>query len=114
VNPRGRGVCSAHPKVSNKAAAVETIGALKEQYGDRHLAVGRRRQPKKGTQGGGGSQQKLVAARGRLTRSAFPALRKGHGRRRPGKDVVVRGAPKGRTFENRRRERPKSNNGIMD
>jgi hypothetical protein len=42
--------------------AVKTIGALEDRYGDRHLAARRRRQPKKRTQGDGGSQKKLVAA----------------------------------------------------
>jgi hypothetical protein len=63
------------------------IGALENRYGDRHLAVGHRRQPKKRTQGDSGSQQKLVPARGRLTRRAIPAPRKGHGRQGPGKDI---------------------------
>jgi hypothetical protein len=60
-------------------AAVETIGALDCRYGDRHLAVGRRRQPKKRTQGDGGLRQMLVAARGRLIRRAVPSPPKRHG-----------------------------------
>jgi predicted Zn-dependent protease len=44
-------------EVPNQEAAVgETIGAMKYQYGDRHLDIGRRRQPKKRTQGSGGSR----------------------------------------------------------
>jgi hypothetical protein len=31
----------------------ETVGALKDWYGERHLIVGRRWQPKKRTQGDG-------------------------------------------------------------
>jgi hypothetical protein len=58
---------------------------LKDRYGDRHLAVGRRRQPKKRTQSDGGSRQKLAAACRRLTRRAFPTRRKGGGCRGPGK-----------------------------
>jgi hypothetical protein len=49
------------------------------------LAVRRLGRPQKRTQGDGGSQQNLVAARGRLTRRAVPALRKGPSRRGPGK-----------------------------
>jgi hypothetical protein len=33
---------AAHSEDSNEDAAVETVGALKERYGDRHIAVGRR------------------------------------------------------------------------
>jgi hypothetical protein len=32
---------------NQEEAAVETIGALEDRYWDRHLALGRRRQPKK-------------------------------------------------------------------
>jgi hypothetical protein len=39
--------------VSNEEAAVETIGTLVERYEDWHLAVRRRRQPKKRTQANG-------------------------------------------------------------
>jgi hypothetical protein len=50
-----------HQEVPKEVAAVETIGALKDQYGDRHLAIGRRQQLKKRTQGNGGSQKKSAA-----------------------------------------------------
>jgi hypothetical protein len=70
----------AHLENSNEEAAVETVGALKDRHENRYLAVGRRPQPKKRTQGDGGSWQKLAAARGRLARRAIPAPRKGHGR----------------------------------
>jgi hypothetical protein len=64
---------------------VETIGAPKDRYGDRHLVVGRRRQPKKRTQGDCGLRYKLVAPRRRLIRRAVLALRKGRCRKGPGK-----------------------------
>jgi hypothetical protein len=35
-----------HLERSNEEAAVEKVGALKNLYGNRHLAVGHRRQPK--------------------------------------------------------------------
>jgi hypothetical protein len=44
-------VVSERQKVPNEEAAVETIGALEDRYGDRHVVVGRHRQPKKRTQG---------------------------------------------------------------
>jgi hypothetical protein len=50
-----------------------------------HLAVRRCGRPKKRTQGDGGSLQKLAVARGRLTRRAVPAWRRGRSRRGPGK-----------------------------
>jgi hypothetical protein len=78
-----------HQEIPKEEAAVESIGALEDRYGDRHLAVGHRRQPKKRTQGDSGSRQKLVAARGWLTRRAIPAPRKGHGRQGPGKDMYA-------------------------
>jgi hypothetical protein len=36
-----------HPEDSNEEAVVVTVGALKDRYGERHLAVGRPRQRKK-------------------------------------------------------------------
>jgi hypothetical protein len=68
----------AEHEVRKDKAALETYGALKERYGDRHLAVGRR-QLKKRTQGDGGSRKKLAVARKGMTRRAIPAPRKGHG-----------------------------------
>jgi hypothetical protein len=44
-----------HGEVLKEEASVGTVRALKEQYGDRHLAVGRLRQLKKRTQNDGGS-----------------------------------------------------------
>jgi hypothetical protein len=52
-----------HEEVPKEEATVEKFGALKEQYRDWHLGVRRRSQPKKRTQGNGGSQKKLNAAR---------------------------------------------------
>jgi hypothetical protein len=54
-----------HQEVPEEEVEVKTIGALEDRYGNRHLAVGRRRMPKKRTQGDGVSRQKLAAARGR-------------------------------------------------
>jgi hypothetical protein len=62
---------------------VETTRALEDRYGDRHLTVGRRRQPWKRAQGDGGSRQNFAAARGRLTRRAVPARRNGRGHKEP-------------------------------
>jgi hypothetical protein len=101
-----------HEDVSKEEAAVQNCESTKNLYGDRHLTVRRRRQPKKQTQGNGGSQKKLAAARGRLTCRAVPARREGHGRQGPGKDSVVQGAQKRRTFGKRRRAEPECNSGI--
>jgi hypothetical protein len=59
ANPGELQSVAMHQKVPNEEAMVETIGALEEQYGDRHLAVGRCQQPKKRTQGNSGFQKKL-------------------------------------------------------
>jgi hypothetical protein len=50
-----------HQEVPNEEAEAETVGALEDRYGDWHLAVGCRQQPKKWTQDNGGSWQKLAA-----------------------------------------------------
>jgi hypothetical protein len=103
-----------HEEVLKEEAAVEAYGALKERYGDRHLAVGRRQQLKKRSQGDGGSRKKLAAARRGMTRRAIPAPRMGHGRQGPGRDNVARGTLKGRTFGKRHRAQPEWNNGIRN
>jgi hypothetical protein len=43
-----------HQEVPNEEASVDTIGTQEDRCGDRHLAAGRHRQPKKRTQGDGG------------------------------------------------------------
>jgi hypothetical protein len=67
-----------HQEVSKEEATVETVGALGDQYGDRHLAVGCHQQSKKCTQGDDGSWKKLVAARRQTTHHAGMAWHKGH------------------------------------
>jgi hypothetical protein len=52
-----------HEEVPKEAVAVETLGARKKQYGDRHSDVWRHRQLNKQTQGVSGSRKKLAAAR---------------------------------------------------
>jgi hypothetical protein len=48
-------------EVPNEEAEVEPVGALKGRHEDLHLAVGRRRETKKRTQGNGGSRKKFPA-----------------------------------------------------
>jgi hypothetical protein len=110
ANPEELQSVAVNQEIPKEEVAVEMIRALK----DRYLAVGRRRQMKKRTQGDGGSRQNLAATRGRVTCRAIPAPRKGHGRQGPGKDNVVRGTPKGQTFKKRRWKGPECNNGIRD
>jgi hypothetical protein len=57
---------SEHREVPKEEAAVETIEVLEDRYWGRHPAVGRLQQPKKRTQGDGGSWKKLAAIRRRL------------------------------------------------
>jgi hypothetical protein len=70
VNREKSEAIAVHQEVPDEEAAVDTIGTREDRYGDRHLATGRRQQPKKWTQGDGGFRQKLGAARGRFTRRA--------------------------------------------
>jgi hypothetical protein len=64
ANPEEIQVVTERQKVTNEKAAVETVGALKDQSGDRSLAIRRRR---------------------RFTHHAAPALQKGRGHKGPGK-----------------------------
>jgi hypothetical protein len=103
-----------HEEVTKEDAAVKTIRARNKWYVDRQLAVGRRRQPKKRTQGNGGARKELAAVRGQLTGRANPARLKEHGRQVPGKVSVVQGTHKGRTFGTRSRVEPQCNSGIRN
>jgi hypothetical protein len=78
-------VTAEHQDVPNEETMAETTGALEDQFGEWHLAIGRCQQLKKWIQGDGGSRQKLATSCRWFTRCAIPALRKGHGRRGPGK-----------------------------
>jgi hypothetical protein len=89
VNPEEIESKVEHEEVPKEEATVETFGALKEQYRDRHLAVGRCQQQNKLTQGNGGSWKKLAAACRWLTHHAIPARRKGHCCQGQGKDKPV-------------------------
>jgi hypothetical protein len=103
-----------HGEVPRVEATVKTVRALKEQYGDLHLAVGRRQQLKKWTQDEGGSQKKLAAAHRRMTRCAVIAPCKGHGHWGSGKDSVVQGTQKGQTFMKKCLAKVECNNGMRD
>jgi hypothetical protein len=86
----------AHLEDSNGATREETVGATHDRSRDR-----RRLQPKKRIQGDGGSQQKLAAARRRMTRRAVSTWRKGR-------------SHKESTVEKRRRKGPECNSRIKD
>jgi hypothetical protein len=73
--------------VPREQVAVQTSGALKKRHGDWHLAVRRRGQPNKRTQGDGESRKKMAAAC-EMTRRSIPAHRKG--RRHKGPTVEQR------------------------
>jgi hypothetical protein len=113
---------SEHEEVPKEEAAVESTGALEDRYGDRNLAAGRHRQPKKRTQGGGGLRKKLATVRRRMTRRAVPARRKGRIHKEPWvemrkqknqmRDDFVRGTPKGPKFKKTNRPQKKCNNVI--
>jgi hypothetical protein len=94
ANPEETEPEAAHEEVPKEDAAMKTFGALKKRHGDRHLVGRRRGQPKKRTQGDGGSRKQLAAACRGMARRAIPATRKGHGHQGPGKDNVVQGPRK--------------------
>jgi hypothetical protein len=129
------------PQVLPKGATdEEEFGATKDQTGEQRLAVRRRRERKKRAQEKGGPRHKFAAFRGRFTRRAVPAMRKGHVRWGPGKrccrssierpgkasrtgkreesvkwrtkNKVVQGTPKKPTCEENRRTRPVFENGL--
>jgi hypothetical protein len=103
-----------HEEVPTEEAAGKTSGALKKRYRNRHLAVRRRSQPKKWTQGNGGSRKKMAAACRGMTRRIISARRKGHCFQGQGKDKAVPRTQKGRTFGKRRREKPEGTNRTRD
>jgi hypothetical protein len=82
-----------YEEVSKEVAAVEMIRTLK----DRHLAIRHHGQPKKRTQGSGGTRRSCRE----MTCCAIPAPHKGHVHQEPDRDKVSRGAPKGRMLERR-------------
>jgi hypothetical protein len=88
ANPEEKDTVAEQQEVPKEETAMKTFGALKKRHGDRHLAVGRHRKPKKQTHGDGGSRKKLDACRG-MIRRAIPARHKGHCRQGQGKDKVV-------------------------
>jgi hypothetical protein len=99
-----------HQEVPEEEAADETIGVLKDRYGDRRLAVCCRGRQKEWSQGDGESGQMLAATSGRLTSRAFPAPHKGNCRQGPGRDNIARGDAREETTDapecsNRKRDR---------
>jgi hypothetical protein len=114
ANPEERESEAVHDEVPKEEAAVETFGALKEQYRDQHLVVRSRGHPNKQTQGNGGSQKKLATASRGMTCRAIPTLHKGHDHQGLGKNNVVEGTRKGWTFRKRHRAQPECNNGVRN
>jgi hypothetical protein len=103
-----------HEEVPKEGAAVKPIGALKKLYGGWDLALRCCGQPKKETQGSGGSQKKLTAARRGITHCAVLAQRKGSCRHGQGKDKAVPRTQKGWTFRTRHWMKPEGINGIRN
>jgi hypothetical protein len=103
---------------------VEAFRALKKWHGDWHLPIRWRSQPKKWTQGNGGSQQKLAASHKRMTRYAGAAQHKGHGHRgltvekreqkKRTRENVARGTSKRWRFGKRRQAKQEGINGIRN
>jgi hypothetical protein len=62
ANPDEMKSIAAREEVPKEKASVGTVRALKKRYGDRHLAIGRRRQLKKRAQGDGGTRKKMATS----------------------------------------------------
>jgi hypothetical protein len=105
-NPEEMMSVAEHREVPKEEVSVEMIGALK----DRNLDVGRRRQTKKQTKDIGDSRQKFASAEDGLPTGPH----KEHRRQGPGKDNVVRGTQKRRTFGKIRRAKPECSSRIRD
>jgi hypothetical protein len=103
-----------HEEVHKEEALVKTLRALKERYGDWHVAVGCRRQLKKWTKGSSGSQKKSAAALRGMARHAILALCMRHSHQGPGRDSVARGAAKGLMLERRQQMRQEGSSGIRE
>jgi hypothetical protein len=108
-----------HEEVPKEETAVKPIGTLMKRYGDRHLAVRRRVQSKKRTQGNGGSRKKLAAAcRGKRDDPRNAIIQDRRSNREDGKKRtrgnVARGTSKRRTFGQRCRATPEGVTGIRN
>jgi hypothetical protein len=90
TNPEEMKSEAEHEEAPKEEAAVKPVRALKRRHGDWSLPIRRHSQPKKRTQGDGGSWKKLVTAHKGMTHHAIPAGRKGHCRQgqRMDKDVT--------------------------
>jgi hypothetical protein len=95
ANPEEKEAIAEQQEVPNEEAAVEIIGALEDRCRDRCVAVRRQEQPKKWTQGDGGSWWKCAAVHRQVAHHAIPSPHKGHCHQGPDGDSVARGAPKG-------------------
>jgi hypothetical protein len=71
TNPEMMQSVGEHREVPKEEAAVRSSGALKKWHRGRHLASGRRREPKERTRGNCGSRSKLAAARRRMSCRAW-------------------------------------------
>jgi hypothetical protein len=85
ANSEGKDAAGEQQEVPDEEAAVETIGALKDQYGDRRLAVWRHGQLKGRTQSDGGPWNNSATAQRWVTCCAVPALCMGCSPRGPAK-----------------------------
>jgi hypothetical protein len=100
-----------HREVPKEHTAVKFVGGLRKRRRGRHLAAGRRGQPKERTRGNCGSRKKLAVAGKKITHRAGVARRKGRGHEGPSveqgrrksqiRDKVARGTRKGRTLGKR-------------
>jgi hypothetical protein len=77
------------PRVPKGAMFKKTIATLEDRFGDQHLAIGYRSQPKSWTQDDSESLQEFATATEQFIHHAFPALLEDQVCRGPGNAFVV-------------------------
>jgi hypothetical protein len=100
-------------EVPTEEAAVKSSRTMKKRHRGRHVAAGRRGEPKELTRGDCGPRRRLAAACRKVSRRAGVAWRKRIVVRRDlTRNQVERGAPKRRKDEKRLWKCPECKNGI--
>jgi hypothetical protein len=111
ANPEATEAAVERQELLKEEINVDNIGSSVDRCEDRRLVLRRRRVVKKRIQDSVRSRQKLSAARKRVIRRAFPAVRKGNIRKGPGRNNVARGASKGKMLGKRQRNNCDCENG---
>jgi hypothetical protein len=85
-------------EVTNEVAELQTVEALEDWFWNLHLAIRYPCEPKKESQGNGGSRQNLAAAQIQTICHAVPVLFKERNQRKPSRGNFARGTSEWSTF----------------